>query len=47
MGRKTVILSLDKGIYKKYKSYSKENLIIISRKVEKFMREELKKNGDK
>ncbi len=43
MVRKTVALSLDKDIYEAYKKYCKENSIILSRKVEKFMEDELKK----
>lgn len=47
MGRKTVALSLDEEIYNRYKEYCEEHSIILSRKVEKFMEEELKKKGDK
>ena len=43
MGRKTVALSLDEEIYDKYKAYCEEHSIILSRKVEKFMEEELNK----
>lgn len=43
MGRKTVALSLDEEIYKKYKNYCKERGIILSRRVDKFMEDELKK----
>lgn len=39
----TVALSLDEGVYDKYKRYCEEHSIILSRKVEKFMEEELKK----
>ncbi len=46
MGRKTVALSLDEDIYDKYKKYCKEHSTILSRKVEKFMEEELKKKRD-
>ena len=45
MGRKTVALSLDEGIYKAYRKYCKEQHIILSRKVEDFMKKELEKNG--
>ena len=41
MGRKTVALSLDEGVYKKYKEYCEENSFIISRKIEKHMQKEL------
>ena len=47
MGRKTIALSLDEEIYDKYKFYCEEHSIILSRKVEKFMKEELKKSGAK
>jgi len=43
MGRKTVALSLDEEIYEKYQNYCLKHSIILSRKVEKFMEEELKK----
>jgi len=41
MGRKTVALSLDEDIYQKYQKYCEEHSIILSRKVEKFMKKEL------
>jgi hypothetical protein len=44
MGRKTVALSLDEDIYEEYKKYCKENSIILSRKVETFMKKELEQN---
>lgn len=43
MGRKTVALSLDEEIYEQYKRICKENFIILSRKVESFMKEEIKR----
>ena len=43
MGRKTVALSLDEKIYESYKKFCEENSTILSRKVEKFMEDELKK----
>ena len=46
MGRKTVALSLDEEVYASYKQFCEENSIILSRKVETFMKEELK-NGRK
>ena len=46
MVRKTVALSLDKDIYEKYQKYCEKHSIILSRKVEKFMEEELKKKRD-
>jgi len=45
MGRKTVALSLDEEIYEKYKEHCGEHSMILSRKVEKFMEEELKRRG--
>ena len=51
MVRKTVALSLDEDIYNQYKEYCQENFIVLSRKVENFMLEELEKirgkNNDK
>lgn len=44
MGRKTVALSLDENIYGEYKKFCEENSVIISRKVETFMKNELKHN---
>lgn len=44
MGRKTVALSLDEGIYDDYKKYCEANSIILSRKVEGFMKGELTKS---
>jgi hypothetical protein len=41
MGRKTVALSLDEDIYEAYKKYCEENHIILSRKVEAFMKDVL------
>ena len=47
MGRKTVALSLDEYIYENYQEYCEKHSMILSRKVEKFMEEELKKKrGD-
>lgn len=47
MGRRTVALSLDEENYKKYKKYCEYLGIILSRQVDKFMKEELKKRGKK
>ena len=41
MGRKTVALSLDEDIYEKYRNYCDKKHIILSRKVEDFMKKEL------
>jgi len=46
MGRKTVALSLDEEVYDSYKKFCEDNSIILSRKVETFMKVELK-NGRK
>ncbi|MCF7859648.1 MAG: hypothetical protein K9N07_10080 [Candidatus Cloacimonetes bacterium] len=46
MGRKTVALSLDEDVYEAYKKYCEKHSIILSRKVEKFMEEEMRKNKD-
>jgi hypothetical protein len=42
MGRKTVALSLDEEIYESYKKFCADNSIILSRKVDRFMEQELK-----
>lgn len=41
MGRKTVALSIDENIYEEYQKYCEKNSIILSRKVETFMKNEL------
>ncbi len=41
MGRKTFALSLDENIYEKYQKYCKENGMILSRKVEFLIKNEL------
>lgn len=46
MGRKTVALSLDEEVYDSYKKFCEDNSIILSRKVETFMKEQLN-NGNK
>lgn len=45
MARKTVALSLDETIYKDYKKFCEQNAIILSRKVEAFMKNELEQNN--
>lgn len=47
MGRKAIALSLDEEINDKYKEHYKKHSIILSRKVEKFMEEKIKKKGEK
>jgi hypothetical protein len=44
MGRKTVALSLDEDIYEKYKTFCEQRSLILSRKVEKFMENEMRKS---
>jgi len=44
MGKKTVALSINEEIYEKYKKSCEERHIILSRKVEDFMKKELEKN---
>lgn len=46
MGRKTVALSIDKNVYEEYQKYCEENSIILSRKVETFMKNELGNNKE-
>jgi len=46
MGRKTVALSLDEEIYEQYKKFCEERSLILSRKVEKFMEDEMRKSKD-
>ena len=43
MGRKTVALSLDEDIYNSYKKLCEKNSMILSRKIDQFMKDELKK----
>jgi hypothetical protein len=47
MGRKSVTLSLEEEIYKKYKEYCQQNAIALSRSIEIFMEEQLKKTKEK
>jgi len=41
--KKIVTLSIDKGVYNEYKRYCEENGFVLSKIVEKFMKEDLKK----
>jgi len=43
--KKTVTLSIDEKVYEEYRKFCEENGFIISKQVEKFMKEELKKRG--
>ena len=45
MARKTISLSIDEEIYEAYKKYCEKNSLILSRKVETFMKEELEEVG--
>ena len=47
MGKKKVTLSIDSEIYDKYKTYCEQNAIMLSKKIELFMKGELeaKKKG--
>ena len=46
MGRKTIALSVDEDIYDRYKEHCKKNFLVLSRKIEDFMKRELE-TGDK
>ena len=41
MGQKNVTLSLDDGIYEKYKEYCKKNAVALSRSIEVFMEDKV------
>ena len=43
MGRRTVALSLDEEVYDSYKKFCEKNSMILSRKIDQFMKDELKK----
>ena len=43
MVRKTVALSVDEEIYNSYKKFCEQNSMILSRKIDQFMKDELKK----
>lgn len=47
LAKKTVALSIEEQIYDKYRAYCEKKDIILSKQVENFMEEELKKNGEK
>ncbi|MBI2575696.1 hypothetical protein HYV84_00640 [Candidatus Woesearchaeota archaeon] len=46
MVRKTVALSLEEEIYNTYRDICKKHHIILSRKVEDFMKDEIKRRKD-
>ena len=43
MPKQKVTLSIDREIYRKYKQWCEDNAIMLSKKIELFMRDELKK----
>ena len=43
--RKTISITIDAKIYEKYRKYCKENGLILSRKVEKLIKNELSRLG--
>lgn len=44
MSSKNVTLKIDSKIYNEYRKFCKEEGIIVSKKIEKFIKEELNKN---
>jgi len=44
MSSKNVTLKIDSKIYDEYRKYCKEEGIIVSKQIEKFIKEELKNN---
>ena len=47
MAKKKVTLSIDSGIYDSFKKYCEENAIMLSKKVELFMKKVLEEDGKK
>jgi len=45
MAQKNVTLSLDEDIYEKYREFCKKNAVALSRSIEVFMEEKIKKEG--
>jgi len=45
MQRKSVTLKVDSKLYDNYRTYCKQEGIVVSRQFEKLMEQELKKNG--
>ncbi len=43
MAQKNVTLSLDEGTYEEYKEFCKKNAVALSRSIEVFMEEKIKK----
>lgn len=44
LNNKKVTLSLESGLYDKYSKYCERNAMIVSKKVELFMKKEIEKN---
>tara|TARA_Y100000034_G_C6753127_1_gene334953 strand:- start:200 stop:346 length:147 start_codon:yes stop_codon:yes gene_type:complete len=47
MGQKNVTLSVNENIYEDYKEFCKKNAIALSRSIEVFMEEKMKKEEEK
>ena len=47
MGKKRVTLFVESEIYDKFKEYCGKNGLVLSKRFERFMEEELKKNKEK
>ncbi|MEM4605576.1 MAG: hypothetical protein QW103_00870 [Candidatus Pacearchaeota archaeon] len=47
MAKKTISLSVEEEIYEEYRKYCEQKGIILSKQVENFMVDELKKNNNK
>ncbi|MBW2989631.1 hypothetical protein KY358_04920 [Candidatus Woesearchaeota archaeon] len=45
MPKKKVTLSIDSDIYDRYRDHCEENAIMLSKKIEIFMRKELEEDG--
>ena len=45
MTQKNVTLSLDEDIYEEYRDFCKKNAVALSRSIEVFMEEKIKKGG--
>lgn len=46
MAKQKVTLSIDSEVYKKFKNYCEEHAILLSKKVENWMRKELEKERE-
>jgi hypothetical protein len=45
MPRKNITLRVDEKLFERFQEYSKEKCIVISRKFDQFMKEELEREG--